>query len=516
MRGKAYLKWLGVAAALALMLGAGTTDYAQIAKDKGVEATLVTIEGKETVRLKIWATLPEGTQLEVTVGPNKITFTWTADEVNQGFLDTGHLELSGGTEVTVKALYDKTPNECHIPLSQVPKGSYKTFCTILPAYFSVTGLELPSSARINTPVTIAATIQNTGEEPGTKDVWLEIEGREVERRRDLRLAPNESTVVRFTRSFSSSGRYSVSVFTPDHSRSATLSVEARPAYFYVGSVSVSPSPPFNVGTTATFSAAIENRGDEAGTKPVWLEIDGSRVRETTLTLRPGQSETVRFNYTFSSSGRYTARIRSPDDSSFTDVIVQARPAYFQVSSCSIPSSANVNQSVSFSARITNTGESSGSQYIRLIIDGNRVDSRYVSLGPRSSETVYFSRTFFYPGSYSVRIESDNDYCSGSIRISPANQPPRITGIRTIMIYRYIGPHERVCIYQVEVSFEDPDGDVTTIIINREPYNANVYGQTSGVITKVFEVRGVLWIYSVQLQDATGLVSNIVSVPLLCV
>lgn len=325
MRGKAYLKWLGVAAALGLILAMGTADYAQIAKDKGIEAALFTIEGKETVRLKIWATLPEGTKIEVTIGQNKITFTWTAEAVKQGFLDTGHLELAG-SEIFVKLWYEKTPNECRIPVGEVPKQSYKAFCKLRPAFFSVTGLDLPSSARINTSVSIAATIKNTGEETGTKDVWLEIDGREVERRRDVRLAPNESTTVRFTRSFSSTGRYSVRVATPDDARSSTLSIESRPAYFYVGSVSTSPGTSFPVNTTATFSALIENRGDETGTKPVWLEIDGSRVRETTLTLRPGQSDTVRFSYTFTSSGRYTARIRSPDDYSSTEVTVQARPA----------------------------------------------------------------------------------------------------------------------------------------------------------------------------------------------
>jgi hypothetical protein len=422
------LKWVGLAMALLGILVAGSVNYAQLDRNKGVEAARFTIDGKETVRLKIYATLAEGKQIRVTIGQNEITFTWTAENAKDG-LDTGYLEISG-SEVLVQLLDVGAPNRCQIPVREIPKvekwEDRRPFCQARPAYFTVTDLFIsPSSPQVNQSVTIRAIIRNTGE--------------------------------------------------------------------------------------------------EAGTKTVTLYIDGSLKDSRSLTLNAGQSDTVSFSYTFSYSGTYTVKVSTPDDYRSTTVSVQARPAYFQVSSCSIPSSAKVNESASFSARITNTGGSSGSQYIRLLIDGRRVDSKYVSLGAGESTTVYFSYTFSYSGSYSVRIESDNDYCSGSITIRTVNQPPRITNVRAASSTS----GDRVSI-GISIDFTDPDGNVALLIFQCEALSSNTYcdypyvnqtfeidisseaaGITSGTIvwSGKCKVAHTSWRFTFILVDQGGLRSN---------
>jgi len=122
------LKWVGLAMALLGILVAGSVNYAQLDRNKGVEAARFTIDGKETVRLKIYATLAEGKQIKVTIGQNEITFTWTAENAKDGFLDTGHLEISG-SEVLVQLLDVGAPNRCQIPVREIPTATWKQFCT---------------------------------------------------------------------------------------------------------------------------------------------------------------------------------------------------------------------------------------------------------------------------------------------------------------------------------------------------------------------------------------------------
>jgi hypothetical protein len=121
------LKWVGLAMALLGILVVGSVNYAQLDRNKGVEAARFTIDGKETVRLKIYATLAEGKQIRVTIGQNEITFTWTAENAKDG-LDTGYLEISG-SEVLVQLLDVGAPNRCQIPVREIPTATWKQFCT---------------------------------------------------------------------------------------------------------------------------------------------------------------------------------------------------------------------------------------------------------------------------------------------------------------------------------------------------------------------------------------------------
>jgi hypothetical protein len=80
----------------------------------------------------------------------------------------------------------------------------------------------------------------------------------------------------------------------------TLTLEPppkQPAFFKVVDLSVEPSSPV-AGSTVTIKATLENTGEEVGTKPVELYIDGVRQDSRSLTLNPGQREMVSFSYTF--------------------------------------------------------------------------------------------------------------------------------------------------------------------------------------------------------------------------
>ena len=118
---------------LAMALGSGLACWAQLEKgDWGVEAGRFAIGGKDTVRLKIWAPLPEGTSVRVEVGANQITFVWTSTAASQGVLDTGYLEIAG-TEVVVHY----PDRECRISVKDLPREGYGQFCVRRPPMLEV-------------------------------------------------------------------------------------------------------------------------------------------------------------------------------------------------------------------------------------------------------------------------------------------------------------------------------------------------------------------------------------------
>jgi hypothetical protein len=291
------LKWVGLAMALLGILVVGSVNYAQLDRNKGVEAARFTIDGKETVRLKIYATLAEGKQIKVTIGQNEITFTWTAENAKDG-LDTGYLEISG-SEVLVQLLDVGAPNRCQIPVREIPKvekwEDRRPFCQARPAYFTVTDLFIsPSSPQVNQSVTIRAIIRNTGEEAGTKTVTLYIDG-SLKDSRSLTLNAGQSDTVSFSYTFSSSGTYTVKVSTPDDSRSVSVSVQARPNP-PMADFSCSPTqgrPPLTVRCSDRSSGEI--------TSWLWDWGDGTTSSERNP------------SHTYTRSGRYqiTLTVRGP-------------------------------------------------------------------------------------------------------------------------------------------------------------------------------------------------------------
>jgi len=502
MRGQAYVKWLGMAAVLVLALWTGTADYAQLAQDKGVEAARFTVGNppKETVRLKIWATLPKDTKIEVTIGPNKITFTWTDEAVQQGFLDTGHLEITGA-EVLAKVLYDKTPNECRISINQVPQGSYKVFCSDVRAPETRPDLSPPANSygwnRTDVTVTLRAEDERDGS--GVKEVCYRLSGAT-----SRGLACQAGSTVSFT--VSNEGTTTVSYFARDHvgnqesEKSFDVKIDrTRP------SISLSPSS----GTyTSSFTASWSVSDSLSGVASCSVYIDGSAY-----------SSRCEGSYEFTSYGSRSIRVEAVDRAGNTNSESRSftllSPARFRVDRCDIPGSANVNRSVTLSARVTNTGGSSGSQYIRLLIDGRRVDSRYVSLGPGQSETVSFPYSFSSTGRYSVRIESDDDYCSGSISIIRPSSPPRITGIIAgTVCLPFVG-----CQTAYSISFEDADGDVQYLRHSwtgpssgsRDLYVGEVLaGKTSGTLVVAWvgcQPANAVWQDTFILIDGDGNRSN---------
>jgi PKD repeat protein len=565
------LKWLGLALALVVILVAGSVNYAQLqlGKDKGVAAAQFTIDGKGTVRLKIYATLAEGKQIRVTIGQNEITFTWTAENAKDGFLDTGHLEISG-SEVLVQLLDVGAPNRCQIPIKQIPTATWQHFCydSLAPETRAVRSPEANSYGWNRTDVTITLQAEDNKDGSGVKEICYRLSGATTQS-----LTCQAGSRVLLT--ISNEGTTTVSYFARDESdnqepeKSLDVRIDkTQPSI----SASRSPSPNAygwnNSNVTVSFQCSdglsgvascstdrtvssegrdqaitgyAEDRAGNTSSTTVYVSIDKTRP---SISLSPSSgSYTSSFtaqwsvsdslsgvescsvyvdgsfyssscdgSYTFSSYGSRSIEVRASDragnsnsDSRSFTLVQPARPP--SASFYCSPSSGRVPLTISCYDR------SSGD-----------ITSWYWEFGDGGTSTERNpSHTYYRPGTYTVRLTvrgpGGSDWATQTIQVSPASSSPRITSIAAGGIcLPFVG-----CQMAYDISFEDPDGDIRYLRhswtgpssgSNETYVGGSLSGKTSGVLTVAWvlcEPANVTWYDTFVLIDSEGNRSNAYSI-----
>ncbi len=163
------------------------------------------------------------TQPSISLSPSggtykeSVTFNWSASDGLSGLIGcwvyvsgsristncSGSYSLSPGSySVEVKA-EDKAGNVRSVSASYTVERKR-------PAYFDIIDLSAPSRANVGDSVRISATVKNTGEERGTQDIKLYIDGYWKDSK-SLTLNPGESKTVSFYYTFSYSGSYTIKV-----------------------------------------------------------------------------------------------------------------------------------------------------------------------------------------------------------------------------------------------------------------------------------------------------------------
>lgn len=167
--------------------------------------------------------------------------------------------------------------------------------------FQLSGLLVgPTTAALHQAVTISATVENVGSEPGTYTLALKINGA-TEATRKLVLSPGQRQTVEWTVSRSQAGAYSVDV----NGLTASFIVQPAPrsASFTLRDLTVSPTR-VNPGNPVTVTATVRNTEDLTGSTPVNLMINGEPDDTATVTLDPVSSTTVSFTVTRDAEGTY--------------------------------------------------------------------------------------------------------------------------------------------------------------------------------------------------------------------
>ncbi|MFC6836475.1 PKD domain-containing protein [Halomarina ordinaria] len=109
----------------------------------------------------------------------------------------------------------------------------------------------------------------------------------------------------------------------------TVSVTVEPlspATFAVSNLDAPASA--EQGESITVSADVTNDGEQAGTKTVEFQLDGTSVASQQVTLAPGETETVSFDVTVPADlapGTYTHGVFTADDGATAQLDVEAAP-----------------------------------------------------------------------------------------------------------------------------------------------------------------------------------------------
>ncbi|WP_455449197.1 DUF7282 domain-containing protein [Natrinema thermotolerans] len=167
---------------------------------------------------------------------------------------------------------------------------------------------------------------------------------------------------------------------------------SEPAAFAVSIASV--TSPVEQGQEITVESEIENVGGEAGTQEVALAIDGTVVDTESVSLSPGESESVAFDTETGAlePGEYTLAVSSDNDTAETTVTVEesGAPATVAVTDLTAPASGEPGQQVTVTATVENRGDLEGTETVTYSVDGQPVAEATVTLAGGQSAEIPFT------------------------------------------------------------------------------------------------------------------------------
>ncbi|MFC4246060.1 CARDB domain-containing protein [Natribaculum luteum] len=156
------------------------------------------------------------------------------------------------------------------------------------------------------------------------------------------------------------------------------------------------------GESVDVKAIVENVGDVSGTFTAELIVDGEVVDEQDVDVDAGESETVTFTQTFDSPGTHTIAVN--DASAGELVVTGPPPAEFDVTDATLSDTEiEAGESADVTATVENVGGQLGTFTAELIVDGEVVDEKSVTIGTGTEKTVSFTRQFEEAGEYEIEV-----------------------------------------------------------------------------------------------------------------
>jgi len=213
-----------------------------------------------------------------------------------------------------------------------------------------------------------------------------------------------------------------------HFTNFAILTHAQPAAFTTSALTISPSE-VNIGQSVTISAMVANTGGLSGSYEVTLKVDNIVVDAKYVTLAGGASQSVTFTTAKDAAGTYTAAVDGLSGTFTVKAPIVTPPpppappapipAAFTTSALAIsPAEVDVEQSVTISVLVTNTGELSGSYEVTLKVDNIVVDAKYVTLAGGASQTVTFVTAKDAAGTYTAAV----DGLSGTFTVKAPTVP----------------------------------------------------------------------------------------------
>jgi len=297
--------------------------------------------------------------------------------------------LSGGETRTMTLTWDTSGGDAGEYTATVESNddTASTGVTVnVPSILSVSVDSTNAPVLEGEPLSVDATVENTGEESKTQTVALTVGGQQ-RNSTEVTLAGGESTTLTFewATSEGDAGEYTATVASDDDDASAAVEVQVPPNL----AVSLDgTNAPVVEGETLSVEATVENTGGATDTQSIALTVGGQQRASTEVTLSGGESTTVMLSWLTGEgdAGEYTATIPSDDDSASAGVTVH-KPAEFGVEITDTSSPVVQNETLLVNATVENAGDLSDTQSVTLTVGGQQRNSTEVTLTGGDSTTV---------------------------------------------------------------------------------------------------------------------------------
>ena len=166
----------------------------------------------------------------------------------------------------------------------------------------------PFSTGMDEPVNFTIVLTNIGELQGTENVELVINGT-VYATETVTLGANESRILFFIKEFTVPGYYTAVIGTetaPFNITKPEIKPEPKPAKIIYDSIEVSPQV-ISVGENITVSIILSNTGEVKGDETVSLYIENELWSTETISIEPGETETISITKTINTRGVYSVK-----------------------------------------------------------------------------------------------------------------------------------------------------------------------------------------------------------------
>ncbi|MGQ4557358.1 CARDB domain-containing protein [Halobellus sp. GM3] len=175
----------------------------------------------------------------------------------------------------------------------------------------------------------------------------------------------------------------------------------------------------------TITTTVENTGTKTDLQTVGLVVDTTVVDSTDVELDAGESKNVDLSYTpdITDGDSIDLTVRSLDDSASQSNVQVLDPAVFSITSYSPTTSVTEGDTISVSPEITNTGEASAEDTVRLLVNGSQVDTAStgsISGSGTATPTLSYTTGSSDVGTINLTVATTDDSQSASVTVDEAS------------------------------------------------------------------------------------------------
>ena len=352
------------------------SDQVQFAEPVQISVNVTNIgdkNGNHTVTLTIDDT-PITTKRVQLSGGETTTVTFTATELTEG----NHTITIGSVTGTFKVT-SETPTPTPTPTK--------------PAELRLTNLVTNrKEIGIGDSITVSATAANIGDEAGEFSLELFVNNQRRETK-NIQLDGGKTTSVQFEIVENAEGDYTVKLGTLTTSFRITSEAQSvKPAEFQVTDLTVNPSSVL-VDEAVEILVKVTNVGEATGSYTLNLKIDGVTRDTRDVTLVGQANEVVEFEVTETNAGTYNVEIDGVAGSFIVEAPVVASENIKLIQMFVNPYEVGEGDTVTVTAKANNTASEEGVLYARLLVAGEVVATKQVTLAAGESDaTIKFTVT----------------------------------------------------------------------------------------------------------------------------